>query len=241
MYSPTQIAIYRTGSESLATQVTSTEKETSIRDQELLPTEFLKYYCDRTIIMITSHVIPILENDIHNMENQFNEQLPEFSKKIEELNGTTFGKVDSTKKFVDLIFISYNILEQEIKRRNLGDLERNVLDTLDVLKDFDNVYLGILMKRPQELSDAITNIRNSEDFEDFETSRVGTLLAFYCLMTYIKEEIDDKQKLSKLVEIADKHSTSLEGWVDTIDIMSNPKEVREMREIEEYYNKDTCK
>lgn len=241
MYSSSQIAKYRTGSESLATQVTSTEKEEAIQDQELSLYEFLKYFYDRTIVMITSHVIPILVSNIHNLENQFNEQLPEFSKKIEELNGTTFGKVSSTKKFVDLIFTSYGLLEHGIMTYNLGDFEDKILHTLDVLKDFDNIYLGILMTRPQQLSEAITNIRNSEDFADFETSRIGTLLAFYCLLAYIKEELDDKQKLSKLVEIADKHSTSLEGWVDTIDIMSNPNEDREMWEIEEYYNKDTYK
>jgi hypothetical protein len=237
MFSSPQIAAYRTGSESLATQVTSIERNVDIEEQESLLYKFLKYYYDITISMMKSHVIPILESDTYIMENQFNKQLPDFSKKMEELNRTTFEKVDNIQEFVSLIFRLYKSLEQGIKVYKFADLEQKVLDTLDVLKDFDNVYLGILMKRPEQLSDALNNIRNSEHFEDFETSRVGTLLAFFCLLAYIKEEINDKQKLSKLVEITDKYSTSLEGWIDTIDIMSNPKEAKEIEETEEYYNK----
>lgn len=236
MFRSSQIASYRTGSESLATQVTNTERNVQGQEQESLSSSFLQNYYDITIDILKSHVIPVLQTDTHTLEFQFNTQLSDFGKKMEELNRITFEKADNLQEIIKFIFTSYDLLEQTVKMYKLH-FEEKVLNTLGILRDFDDVYLGIVMNRPEQLSKALNDIRNSGDFENFETIRTGTVLAFFCLLAYVKEEINDKQKLTKLLEIADKYSTSLQGWVDTIDIMSNPEEVKQMEEAEDYYNK----
>lgn len=233
MFSSSQIAAYRTGSESLATQVTNIERKVQVLEQE---SSFLQNYRDITIDIFKSHVIPLLQTDTRILENRFNAQLPDFSRKTEEFNRMTFEKTDNLQKIMKFIFTSYDMLERTVKMYKL-DFEEKVLNILGILRDFDDVYLGIVMNRPEQLYKALNDIRNSKDFENFETSRTGTVLSFFCLLAYVKEEINDKQKLSKLIEIADKYSASLLGWVDTIDIMSNPEEVKEMEEAEDYYNK----
>jgi hypothetical protein len=232
MFRSSQIAAYRTGSESLATQLTHTEKK--VLEQE--SSSFLQNYYKVIIDIFKSHVIPVLQTDPRVLEVEFNKQLSDFSKKMDELNRTTFEKAHSLQEIMKFIFTSYDLLEQTIKMYKL-DFEEKVLNTLGILRDFDDVYLGIVMDRPEQLSKALNDIRDSEDFENFEKSRTGTVFAFFCLLAYVKEEINDKQKLSKLIEIADKYSTRLLGWVDTIDIMSNPEEVKKMEEAEDYYNK----
>ncbi|MFZ0221993.1 MAG: hypothetical protein WAM42_09935, partial [Candidatus Nitrosopolaris sp.] len=66
--------------------------------------------------------------------------------------------------------------------------------------------------------------------------RNGLLLAFFCMLVYVKQELKDKQKLMKsILEISEKYSSNLQGWTDTIDIMSNSQEVKRVKEAEEYY------
>ncbi|MGB6594024.1 MAG: hypothetical protein WBE68_21205 [Candidatus Nitrosopolaris sp.] len=56
------------------------------------------------------------------------------------------------------------------------------------------------------------------------------------MLVYVKQELKDKQKLMKsILEISEKYSSNLQGWTDTIDIMSNSQEVKRVKEAEEYY------
>jgi hypothetical protein len=234
MFSSSQIGMFRTGTESVARQAINTEGTTDIEQSFIV--EFLHYYTDIIFLILKSDVIPILEADYSNVDNEFNRHLHNFGKKIDEINQTTFERVDNLQEFITFISTSYNLLEQVIITYKIEGLTEKVLHTLGVLRDFDDIYLNILMKRPEQLSAVINNIRTSQDFQDFEKSRAGALLAFFCLLAYIKEEIDDNQKLSQLLKITDNYSTRLEAWADTIDIMSNPAEVEQMEEAEKYYN-----
>lgn len=234
MFSHLQIARYRTGSEYVVRQITTPNMDIKDKvDIEML-TSIYDYPINR---ILEDNVLPILMSDVRDVEKRFNEQLPDFSKKIEELNKSTFEKIEEPKKIVAFIFESYDLLEQEIKARNFGvEFKHSILTTLEVLRDFDSVFLGILEDRPEQLSDALDEIRKDEDFQDFETRRNGLLLAFFCMLVYVKQELKDKQKLMKsILEISEKYSSNLQGWTDTIDIMSNSQEVKRVKEAEEYY------
>ncbi|MGC2684899.1 MAG: hypothetical protein WA323_23820 [Candidatus Nitrosopolaris sp.] len=41
--------------------------------------------------------------------------------------------------------------------------------------------------------------------------------------------------MKSILEISEKYSSNLQGWTDTIDIMSNSQEVKRVKEAEEYY------
>jgi hypothetical protein len=236
VFSPSQIARYRTGSEYVVRQITEPNVEIKDKVDVQKLTAVYNYSNDDIIRIFKDKVIPILMSNVLDIEKQFNEELPDFSKKIEELNKITFEKIEEPKKIADFIFESYDLLEQIIKTGNAADKFREkILGTLQVLRDFDSVFLGILQNRPEQLSDALDEIRKDEDFQDFETSRNGLLLAFFCTLVYIKEELKDKQKLTKILEISEKYSSNLQGWTDTIDIMSNPEEVKHVKQAEEYY------
>ena len=109
MSNPSQIAAYRTGSESLATRVTNTERKVQVIEQE---SSFLQNYHDITIDIFKSHVIPLLQTDTRILEKRFNTQLSDFSKKMEELNRITFEKTDNLQKIMKIISIDnpiYNL------------------------------------------------------------------------------------------------------------------------------------
>jgi hypothetical protein len=235
VFSPSQIARYRTGSEYVVRQII--EENIDIKDKvDIQKLTSIYDANDDIIIIFKDNVIPILMSDVLDIEKRFNEQLHDFSKKVEDVNKTTFEKIIEPKKIVDFIFRSYDLLERIIKAKNFRvEFKQSILTTLDVLRDFDSVFLGILENRPEQLSDALDEIRKDEDFQDFETSRNGLLLSFFCMLVYVKEELEDKQKLMKILEISEKYSSNLQGWTDTIDIMSNPEEVKQVKEAEEYY------
>jgi hypothetical protein len=189
VYSPSLIARYRTGSEYVARQLTEhVDVKDKVEIQKITPI----YNNNDIIRILNDNVFPVLKGDVPEFEERFKEQLPDFSNNIEELNRTTFEKIKEPKKIIEFIFQSYDILERIIKTQDFGvEFKEKILATLDILRDFDSVFLGILETRPEQLSDALDEIRKDEDFQDFETSKNGLLLAFFCMLAYVKDEIKD--------------------------------------------------
>jgi len=157
MFSSSQIGAFRTGTESLAPQVINIQGTTDVKQSFFV--EFLQYYTDIIFPILKSYVIPILVSDFSNVEIEFNKHLGNFGKKVDEINKTTFEKAEDLQEIITFIFVSYSLLEQVIKTYKVEVLTEKVLHTLEILRDFDNTYLDILMKRPEQLSEVLNNIR----------------------------------------------------------------------------------
>lgn len=222
---PRQILQYRSGSEYLASQIneSATVKPSSAYEKIIIDI-FLR------------NVFLILQSNIENMEDEFVRQLPTFGSKMEKLSLSL--KSGDAKKILKYITSAYSAFEKGISRDKVERTHKEgILEILRVLKDFDNVYLGIYMKRRAFLRETLKELKSSGNLGDFETSRNGTILAFFCMLPYIQKNVGENQKLSKLFEIGRKYSSKLEGWTDSIDIMSNPKEADQLKKAEAYFQK----
>lgn len=190
-------------------------------------------------------IIPILKTDINNIENKFNELRPiiaswlnkaitmvvqpQLSEEKKDLTRNDFNKI------AKLNFESFEELKHCVHLSSIdSDIRKQIVQIIDNLNDYENVLLGIAIERPEELELALKQI----DIEDLKKNLLNALLAFFSILYIItaEEKAYDKEKLSKLMNLAKKYSEKLESYVDTIDISSNPKTMESIRKSEKYYN-----
>jgi hypothetical protein len=94
--------------------------------------------------------------------------------------------------------------------------------------------LSIAKERPEEVELALKQI----DIDDLKKNLLNALLAFFTILYIVTSEEKEyyKEKLSKLVDLSKVYSEEMESYVDTIDILSNPKTMESIRKSEEHYN-----
>ena len=174
-----------------------------------------------------SSIKNILDHD--DIEEQFVKQIPSVGITLKKFNAVMIGKKDLSQ-VTEEVFHNYNLLTQHIEKDPTitENIRIKILELLESLKDFDDIYLGIAMTRQKQLEQALMEVRNDGEIKDLEENIAGTALAFFCLL-FAKEGIEDK-KLEKLSSIAYRYSRGLESWADTIDIMSNPESVEAIKE-----------
>ena len=86
------------------------------------------------------------------------------------------------------------------------------------------------MQRSQELREVVKQL----DLDDCIKSFYGTLLAIICIIELTKSGSSiDVEKLKILVELGKKYSDDLDTYIDTLDILSNPKEMELVKKSDE--------
>jgi hypothetical protein len=207
--------------------------------------EEIKNISDTLTELVDKIIIPILKTNINNIENKFNELRPiiaswlnkaitmvvqsQLSEEEKDLTRNDFNKI------AKLNFESFEELKHFVQLSSLGsDIRTKIVQIIDNLSDYENVLLGIAIERPEELELALKQI----DIDDLKKNLLNALLAFFSILYIIRveEKEYDKEKLSKLVSLAKEYSEEIESYVDTIDILSNPKTMESIRKSEEYYN-----
>lgn len=205
--------------------------------------EGIKNIQDKLTELDNKIIIPILSTNINNIEVKFNELRPIIASwlnktitmvvqpHLEEGKDLTRNDIN---KIAKLNFDSFKEIKQFVQSSRLGsDIRKKIVQIIDNLSDYENVLLGIAIERQEELELALKRI----DVDDLKKNLLNALLAFFSVLYIItgKEKEYDEEKLSKLVNLAKEYSEQMESYVDTIDILSNPKTIESIRKSEEYY------
>jgi hypothetical protein len=235
LYSASQVAEYRTGFEPLARLVTDEHEKTPRGTYSIFESNILEIVED----IFKDIISPILlTTSVQEMVKEFNKQLPILNVKIRGLNKIfAENKQNNLEDIVKSLFNMYEQFEQILESQIIAEkkVKETIFQVFQCLKDFDNIYLGIALNRPDRLDQSIFEIKRDGDLEDLEKSIAGTMITFFCLLVFVKEKHNDDEKLIKLLEIANDYSIRLEGWADTLDIMSNPEEAEQIRKTEQHY------
>jgi hypothetical protein len=206
--------------------------------------EEIKNIQDKMTELDNEIIIPILKTDIDNIEVKFNELQPIIASWLNEVITMVVdrqleeGKVvtrNDFNKIANFYFDSFKEAKKFVQSSSLApDIRKKIIQTIDNLIDYENVLLGIAIERQEELELALKQI----DVDDLKKNLLNALLAFFTVLYVVTsgEKEYDKEKLSKLVNLAKVYSEEMESYVDTIDILSNPKTMELIRKSEEYYN-----
>ncbi len=198
----------------------------------------------QVFIGIENIVKRILESELDDLEHEFKRSLhffrPEFEKlnkilimreKESQLKGNNIDVVQNIAVIESQIF---QLLKEHIQAKNLNeDISRNILEIVNNLSDYENILLGIIIRRSNKLPKAIREI----DVEDLITNIVGAYQAFYCILYMIgHQENYDSERLSKLITLGTTFSKEMDSYADTLDILTDPDEVQAIKNSKEYYN-----
>lgn len=178
-------------------------------------------------------VDPILKSSTEDIRVVFQNSVDVFALKLAELNAILILSYQhNITKLVDLDRVSYDIMQQAIKKTSLGiteDVAVRISTVTESLIDYENVLLGIVIKRPEHLVEAVKAI----DANDLIRSLSGTVLALYCIFRFFGNKMHDPEKLSMLLQLAEEYSETVQSYADTIDITSNPDEMELLKRSEQ--------
>jgi hypothetical protein len=179
----------------------------------------------------TKIVDPILLSQINDLKVKFFQKLDLFEPKLTELSQQSIrmkgeegeGEEHSLLfKIAQSEFVMYELFKTLVlTRKDLNaDHVTKIVQIIDNIRDYENILLGILIKRPNELKDALKQI----DLTDLRKVRSEGFLAFYCISTLIEDKetyYDMEEKLSILLELGIEYSDKMVIYADTIDVSSN--------------------
>lgn len=186
---------------------------------------------DKRIYQNLLEMVHSISNMLENarVEAEFIRYIPNVSTVLKDLNKTLQNEDLTEIKNNTLLY--YNLLRKNIEKID-PEIRLGVFEILDSLQDFDTIYLDIAQTREKELEQALNEIIQDGDIQDFEDTIAGTALIFFSMLLFTKYEIKNGKTLKSLLEIAHEYSKALGSWADTIDIMSNPQSVEAMKEAE---------
>ena len=111
-----------------------------------------------------------------------------------------------------------------------NDLEEKIIEIIRVFEDYQRVIFGVIAARSQELTEVVKQL----DLDDCIKSLYGTLQAIICIIELTRSGRSlDVEKLKILVELGKKYSDDLDTYIDTLDILSNPKEMELIKKSDE--------
>lgn len=226
MYAPFIIERLRVGLEQLADDV-----------NDILYTMVLPQYRDfvaENIQYINDKIIePILQSNDTEIHPNFQNAVIPFALKIASVNAIILeSQQNNLSKFAELDQTFYDKILQIIRdvSSEIGtDSSAKIAESVKRLMDYENVLLGIVMKRPAQLAEALKEV----DINDLIKSVYGTLLALACIFAILKEQRYNDKKIKIFVDLTEEYSATIEPYADTIDIISNPEEMELLKRSEQ--------
>lgn len=176
---------------------------------------------------------PILASSDNEIVSTFQKNLVPFTLKIASLN--TLILLSQQNNLLRLASLDQTFYAEiiEVVRQSSSPLGVNtstkIIDAIERLADYENVLLGILINRLEQLVEALKEV----DGEDLLRSMYGTVLALACILVLLRESKLDSKKIEILLRLAEEHSEIMESYADTIDIMSNKEEMELLKRSEQ--------
>jgi hypothetical protein len=106
----------------------------------------------------------------------------------------------------------------------------SIIDTIDILRGYEMNIYTIIIKRLTILLDALKEI----DEKDLLNSLYGSYMALLCFWYITLNEKQSQRTIPIIAEISHELAIHLEGYADTLDIMTNPEEIDMMKRAQEW-------
>lgn len=183
---------------------------------------------------INSNVIqPILKAKVKKAAKTFEDSLELFAitaSALEELvlksnRGNLSHLMQADKNFYQEGKKAVNESENWIATESI----QQIIDIISIFQDYQNVVLGIIFQNRQLTPEMITEINS----EEWIKALYGTLLSIFCIFRMVNtRKYRDQRKLEVLIQIGKKYAETLDGYSDTLDILTNPEERELLKKAE---------
>lgn len=179
---------------------------------------------------ITGAIVqPILDSKTVKTAKSFEDSISRFTTLASALSDLIIRS--NADKLSYIVELEKSFYDNAMSYHNIpNDLEAKISETIKVFEDYQRIIFGVIADRSQELTEVVKQL----DLDDCITSLYGTLLAIICIIELSRSGRSvDVVKLRILVELGRKYSDDLDTYIDTLDILSNPKEIELIKKSNE--------
>ncbi|HEY7734919.1 MAG TPA: hypothetical protein VIB07_09020 [Nitrososphaera sp.] len=179
---------------------------------------------------ITGAIVqPILDSKTVKTAKTFDDSISSFTTLASALSDLIIR--NNADKLSYIVELEKSFYDSAMNYRAIpNDLEATIVETIKVFEDYQRIIFGVVEERSQELTEVVKQL----DLDDCITSLYGTLLAIICIIELSRSgRSADVEKLKILVELGKKYSDDLDTYIDTLDVLSNPKEIELIKKSNE--------
>lgn len=179
---------------------------------------------------ITGSIVqPILDSKTAKTAETFEDSINSFTTLASALSDLIIR--NNTDKLAYIVELEKSYYDNAMNYHAVpNDLEEKIIETIRVFEDYQRVIFGVIAERSQELTEVVKQL----DLDDCIKSLYGTLLAIICIIELTRSSRSvDTEKLKILVQLGKKYSDDLDTYIDTLDILSNPKEMELIKKSDE--------
>jgi hypothetical protein len=185
------------------------------------------------IRIINKIIIPILSADIMEVERVYSEKITPFQNYWLDLIQSAHKPHDwKQKPIMNSAFYDRTITM--INSTPFFDKEStSIIDTVEILKDFEMNICSTIGKKPRLFEYALDKV----DVKDLLDSLYGSFMALLCFWYIERNEKLSGKSIHTIVQISHRFAIKLDGYIDTLDIMTNPEEMEMMKKSAEQWEK----
>lgn len=216
----------RVGPEQLATDYVDLLKE-------FVSPQYLEMIAELVNEINDQIIVPILQSNEGEILSTFKSKLLPFIIKFTGINLVMLeiqkGDLLKVAQLEQMCYSKILKWVEEASSQIGSEISAKITEVIERMADYENVLLGILIKRPKHLTEALEQL----DIDDLLTNIYSTTLAIACIVVILKESKPNSKKLEILLRVAEECSEVMESYADTLDIMSNKEEMELLKQCEQ--------
>lgn len=176
-------------------------------------------------------IIPILKKEYRKKPPISNKKINQFLKYCLKLSQITY-KVNTQQDLAETTIMVYQHGIDKIQQNSVitSQSKQQFIEMTEILMDYTENINSIIIQRFTLFEKAIEQI----DLKDLYNSLYGTILSFFCIFYLVDMvELHDQDKFIRITEYGSSLAKGLDGYTDTLDILTSPKELELFRKTEQ--------
>lgn len=180
--------------------------------------------------IISKIITPILSADIIDIEKVYTEKISSFQDSWLRLVQSTH-KTHNWKQKLNRNLAFYDHTITMINSNPIFAQDKaSIIDSIEILKDYEMNIYSIIVKRLALFERALNEI----DVKDLLNSLYGSYMALMCFWLVARNKRQARKTIPAIAKISHKFAINLDGYIDTLDIMTNPEEMDMMERAEQW-------
>lgn len=179
--------------------------------------------------IVTEIILPIVEDEYASIEPITQSDIQKFMRYCSEETGllSTILNITETKK-LNLKYYEDLIVRLEKQQRLSENSVQSAIKIVKIMIDYMEMITVIIQNR--KLS--ILKILKDVDYNDLINSIYGTMIAIFCINTVLAKKLKTEERFSSIVEAGYEFAKNLDGYSDTLDILTSPEELELFRKTD---------
>lgn len=175
-------------------------------------------------------IIPILKKEYKKDPPLSDKKIKQFFKCCMKLSEIT-SRNSEAQVLAETTLMVYQRGIDKIQQNSVitSESKKEFIETTEILMDYTENITSMMSQRFVLLEKSMEQI----DVEDLIQCLYGSILSFFCVYFLIDmPELQDPIRFTRIIEDGHDMANDLDGYIDTLDILTKPDEDAKIRKIE---------